>query len=135
VHPVRHRPLELHRPPRIELVAKPGGGLREITRLDPVDAATYRRLVAELAPGVEASLGPGVAANRVVGPGLRFQDPWQAHRRWLRALSAADGGWLLTDVRDCYASIRPAVVAAALDAAGVSGRAVCAFLGQFVALP
>jgi hypothetical protein len=131
VRPTRHRTVELRRPPLIELVAKPGGGRRELTRLDPVDAATYRRLVADIAPGIEASLAPGVAANRVAGPGLRLQDQRLAYRRWRRALSSADGGWLMADVRECYASIRPPVVAMALGAIGVPADAVCVFLGQF----
>jgi hypothetical protein len=70
-------------------------------------------------------------ANRVAGPGLRLQDWRQAHRRWRRALSAGGGGWLMTDVRECYASIRPSAVAGALDSIGGPGRAVGAFLGAF----
>jgi hypothetical protein len=130
VHPDRRHP-EPRRPPRVVLVAKPGGGHRAITRLDPDDAATYRRLVADVASGVEASLSPRVVANRVAGPGLRLQDWREAHRRWRRTLSASGGAWLMTDVRDCYPSIRPPVVVSALSSIGAPSEEIGAFLGAF----
>jgi hypothetical protein len=130
VHPDRRHPEPRHAP-RVELVAKPGGGHRAITHLDPDDAATYRRLVADVAPGVEAALGPRVLANRVAGAGLRLQDWGEAHRRWRRALSTSGGAWLMTDVRDCYASIRPPVVVSALDPIEAASAEIGAFLGAF----
>jgi hypothetical protein len=122
--------LALRRPPRAEVVCKPGGGARRLIRLDPVDADTYRRLVARVAPAIERSLGPRVVANRVIGPDLRLEDWRAAHRRWRRAVGRGAGLRLRLDVADCYASIRPHTVTAALAALGVEGDALVRFLHE-----
>lgn len=101
-------------PIRWELVAKPAGGTRPIAHLDPRDAAVYRRLVQPHAAAVDRGLGAGAFANRTdrfgnlvaVGP---------ARRRWRGAVDRAmatppRGSIILSDVRDCYASIDPRVL-------------------------
>jgi hypothetical protein len=121
---VVRRPEVLRGPPRPVFVARPGGGLRLLTELDPVDAATYRRLVARVAPDIEGALTPAVIANRVVGPTMLMEDWRVARRRWRRATARAEAGALRLrlDVADCYGSIRPEAVEAALEALG-AGRA------------
>ena len=123
-------PAVLRSPPRAELVPRPGGGRRRLTALGPADAATYRMLVERVAPAVERSLGPAVAANRVVPPrapldGGRLEDRWLedwrvARGRWRRALATPPGRGLRlhVDVADCYGSIRPEVVAETLGLLG-----------------
>jgi hypothetical protein len=129
---VPHHPPGLRRPPRIEEIPKPGGGTRRLMRLDAVDADSYRRLVARVAPAIERSLGPRVIANRVIGPPLRLEDWRTAHRRWRRAVGSRGGGLRLRlDVADCYASIRPDAVAAALVSVGAEGEALNGFLRAF----
>lgn len=122
---VVRRPAVLRGSPRTDLVSRQGGGGRRLTVLDPPDAATYRTLVGRVAPLIERSLGPAVFANRIAAPppGLAVREPgdWQledwriAHRRWRRATEpAARGLRLHLDIADCYGSIRPEVVEAAL---------------------
>ena len=122
-------PAVLRSPPRAELVPRPGGGRRRLTALGPADAATYRMLVARVAPAVERSLGAAVVANRVValraplegGPiEDRWLEDWRVARgRWRRALAPAGRGLRLhLDVADCYGSIRPEVVAETLALLG-----------------
>ncbi len=93
-----HRHPALRRPPRTEMIAKPGGGSRRLIRLDPVDAATYRRLVAGVAPPIERVLGGRVIANRVSAPQLRLEEWRTAHRRWRRALTPGPGAVLANAV-------------------------------------
>ncbi len=101
-----------------------------MTRLDTADADTYRRLVAHVAPAIEGSLAQGVIANRVSGPLLRLEDWRAAHRRWRRSVGPGSGVRLRLDVADCYASIRPGTVAAALASVGAEGEAVRRFLDE-----
>lgn len=117
---VIRRPRVLRRPPRPAFVAGPGGGHRRLTVLDPLDARTYERLVARVAPAVERALGHHVVANRVVGSDLRLEDWRIAHRRWRRATGRSEPGGLRLhlDVADCYGSIRPEVVDASLRSLG-----------------
>jgi hypothetical protein len=122
-------PAVLRSSPHAELILRPGGGRRRLTALDPADAATYRMLVARVAPAVERSLGPAVVANRVASPrpplgGRPVEDRWLedwrvARGRWRRALAPAGRGLRLhLDVADCYGSIRPEVVAETLGLLG-----------------
>lgn len=126
---LHHHPA-LRRPPRTEVIPRPGGGVRRLIRLDTVDADTYRRLVARVAPAIERSLGPRVIANRVSGPPLRLEDWRAAHRRWRRALGSGSGLRLRLDVADCYASMRPGTVAAALASLGADAEELGRFLHQ-----
>jgi hypothetical protein len=120
----------LRRPPRDEVISKPGGS-RRLIRLDTVDADTYRRLVARAAPAIEYALGPRVIANRVTGPSLRLEDWRAAHRRWRRAVVGRGGGLRLRlDVADCYGSIRPHTVMAALASLGVESEGLNRFLHE-----
>jgi hypothetical protein len=117
-----HRDAVLRGVPRTALVARADGRWRTITTLDRIDDATYRRLVERAAPAIERALSPGVLANRVAAPGLDLED-WRAARgRWRRAVSAVSGPGvrLRLDVADCYAAIRPRVVADALAAVGAA---------------
>jgi hypothetical protein len=125
-----HHHPSLRRPPRAETISKPGGGTRRLIRLDPVDADTYRRLVARVAPAIERSLGSRVIANRVIGPPLRLEDWRTAHRRWRRAGGCGAGFRLRLDVADCYGSIRPHTVTAELASLGVESEALSRFLHE-----
>jgi Reverse transcriptase (RNA-dependent DNA polymerase) len=126
---LHHHPA-LRRPPRAEVIPKSGGGTRRLIRLDAADADTYRRLVARVAPAIERSLGPRVIANRVSGPPLRLEDWRAAHHRWRRAVGCGMGLRLRLDVADCFASIRPGIVTAALASLGAEGDALSRFLHE-----
>ena len=127
---ILHHHPGLRRPPRTEVIPKPGGGTRCLIRLDAGDADTYRRLVAGVAPAIERSLGPRVMANRVSGPPLQLEDWRVAHRRWRRVVGSGGGVRLRLDVADCYASIRPDTVTAALASLGAESEALDRFLHQ-----
>jgi hypothetical protein len=122
--PVRHA-----RPPRggprldeailAEVIAKPGGGTRLLTRLGERDRWRFHRAVAAVVPSVERGLAAGVLANRARSRayGVELQ-PWApARRRFQRevALAArASSAAFVGDVLECYASIRAPVVERAL---------------------
>jgi hypothetical protein len=124
------------RPPRLTSVPRPGGGLRLLTILDPLDRAGYARVVARVAGVVERALGPEILANRTVD-GIALQ-PWrQAWRRLLleRAALAGRGPVLVhTDVERCYPRIAPGVVERSLRALGADVddvRSVTSLLDRF----
>ncbi len=117
-------------PIRWELEPKPGGGTRRIARLTPADELAYARAVARVARSVERSRGPATFANGVarVGPAgiaIRAWSPQRARWRRRAARLLADASVVLvTDIRDCYASIRPDVVGARLRGCGAPSDAV-----------
>ena len=99
-------------------VAKRAGGIRVLARLGPADRLAYETLVATVAPTIEERLTPVVVANRALpGMGIRLE-PWpQARRRFsriVRRLARSARLIVTADIRDCYGSIRPAVVVCAL---------------------
>ncbi len=106
-------------------------GVRWVAVPHPELAAAYEAAVVPIVPIVEAALPSAVLANRVAwvrrepaGLGL---EPWERararFRRRVRREAATAGCALMADVRDCYGSIRPAVVEAALgDLRCGSGR-------------
>ena len=102
------------RPPRFQLVPKPGGGERRLTVLDPLEDATYRRVVGRLAGMLERVLGPEVTAHRVASTVPLTLRPWRGERREFerRRLALVEGYNVVvkTDVRECYPSMRPDVV-------------------------
>jgi len=108
---------EPRRPAFVE-VPKPGGGARRLTVLHSTDSTAYGRAVGRLAAMLERVLGPAVAANRgEPGPivrlrPLREERPRVEARR--RALVGTAGLVVKTDVRDCYPSMEPSVVASSL---------------------
>jgi hypothetical protein len=127
----RHAPI-------VRPAPKPGGGLRWLTQLDPADEAAYRAAVGGLVGRVERSLSPAVIANRAVpaAGGWTLHD-WRTARSAWRALlrSAADTAvrgtvFAVTDVRECYPSIRPATVGSVL---GPDARETVALLRRFSA--
>ncbi|HYY07785.1 MAG TPA: hypothetical protein VFA25_04185, partial [Actinomycetota bacterium] len=97
------------------MVAKPSGGVRVLTELDPAGDAAYRRAVAPLAGRIERSLGPEVFAIRAAAaPPVTGSPRWAEERaRWRRAVRAAIDHatprttFAIADVFDCYASITP----------------------------
>lgn len=112
---------------------RPEGRLRWLTRLGPDEAISYDDVVSHLTPRIERALGPRVVANRAVGRGDRpttVLEPWrQARIRWQRALRTglnvfAGSPVLMADVRQCYASIDPAVLAGRLLALGAEPQEV-----------
>jgi hypothetical protein len=100
--------------------------MRELAVLDPRLARRYLVAVAAVAPIVEVRLSDRVVANRVarssVDPPLIRLASWRVERRAfgvrLRRLSRASDRLVLADVRDCYGSIRPEVVAGSLRRLG-----------------
>lgn len=111
---------------RTAVLRKPGGGARVLAVLDPAVHARYRAVVARVAPHVERSLGPEVAAGRCLPrrPGLAvepWRPAWRRHRHHARRLGREAGPVLRMDVRDCFGSIQPEVVTEALARCG-AGR-------------
>ncbi len=99
-------------------------GPRTLAVLHPSLAARYVRVVAAVAPAIEAGLAPTVAAHRVrvasVDPPVLRLRPFAAERarfrRRLTALADDHPCLLFADVRACYPSIAPSAVAAGLAA-------------------
>lgn len=96
--------------------------VRTLTKLEPIVDRAYRARVAALAPAIEAALGPEVLANRVSSadparPSIRLE-PWRpARRRFQRLLlerARSARAVVMADVRACYPSIEPGVVAVGL---------------------
>lgn len=114
----------------------PGKVGRRLTVLGPTAAAVYAAAVAGVAPAVEAALGPGVHGGRVVGFAPLRIEPWSTararHRR--AALERAGGAAvaLRLDVADCFRTISPQAVAAALRAVGAPRTAIDE-VGRFLA--
>jgi Reverse transcriptase (RNA-dependent DNA polymerase) len=118
------------------------GTLRWLARLDAREAAEYDAAVAGLTPVIERALGPEVVANRALGRGAHRTtalEPWRpARAQWRRTLSRAaaatpalEASMLVADVRQCYPSIRPEVLAARLRALG-AGPAQIARVRAFI---
>jgi Reverse transcriptase (RNA-dependent DNA polymerase) len=105
-------------------VPRPGGRIRKLAELSADDARAYEDAVAPLVPGIEASLGGAVLANRAEHPGprglVRLRDWRTARRPWGRGIGAAARApaTLVADVADCYASLRPPAVEGALRRLG-----------------
>ena len=108
--------------PRFEPVAKPGGGLRWLTRLDPADDAEYREAVRPLAGRIERALGPEVFAIRTqpAAGGWRLATWGPARAAWQNTLrrvireATRDATFAVADVHDCYGSISPETIGALL---------------------
>jgi len=119
-------------PPFARAAARPGRRVREVTVLHPALAARYTALVSAVALRVDEGLSPSVAANRVaiasVDPPrliLRsFRGERVAFGRRLARLARRTRCLLFADVRECYRSIAPDVVAASLRALGCDGASV-----------
>jgi hypothetical protein len=106
-------------------IARPGGGIRTMTRLDPADEIALASAVSRLVPRIEAALSPSVFANRTrrASPKGIVLSPWMpARRRFERAVDALVAmphtTVFIGDVRACYGSITPDVVEKALVAGG-----------------
>ena len=101
---------------------KPGGGVRLLAELTPRDAAAWGRLGRLAARLVEPRLADGVLAERLrPAPDRWLRPSLGATLRRARSLArrlAAMTDVVSTDVRACYASMDPSVVAGALAAAG-----------------
>lgn len=121
------------------LAAPPGRMAREVTVLHPAVAARYTALVSAVAHRIEGGLSHSVAANRVAvasidPPALvlrSFRDERVAFGRRLARLARRTPCVLFADVRECYRSIEPDVVASklrALDCDGASADGIVAFL-------
>jgi hypothetical protein len=111
--------------------ARAPSGPRPLTALSPEETVRYTRLVAAVAGAVEDGLSPGVSANRLAGferepPALRFV-PWRLERAAfvgrLAEMAESHPCLVFADVRDCYGSIRPEIVEAALAALHVGDSA------------
>jgi hypothetical protein len=108
--------------PRFEPILKPDGGLRWLTRLDPVGDAEYREAVRPLAERIERALGSEVFAIRTrPAPGGWRLVSWRpARAAWRRTLlriaAEATRGttFAVADVQDCYGSISPEMIATLL---------------------
>jgi hypothetical protein len=105
--------------PRLVSVPRPNGGTRTLTILSHDDERRYGVAVARVARRIERALGPEAMANRANG--LRLE-PWRPARAAFiearRRLGADARVLVVSDIRDCYASIDAAVLAADLAALG-----------------
>jgi hypothetical protein len=117
--------------PRLVSAPRPGGGTRTLTVLSPPDERRYGVAVARVAERIERALGPEAMANRIVGRGIGDGvriEPWRPARAAFvdarRRLAAHAGVLVVTDVRDCYASIDPAVVVAGLATLGAGSHEI-----------
>jgi hypothetical protein len=121
----------LSRPIRWAVVPKPGGEIRRLVVLRPTDEVAFARSVAGAAPAIRRAMSTESHANRVVawdkarGPIL---EQWKrARRRWrdeVRRLGS-DAHWIaVTDVRACYSSISPIVMADRLRGLGAPPASV-----------
>ena len=135
--PVRLGPRE---PIRWEFAARPDGGTRGLIRLGPSDEQAFGRAVARLVPWIERGRGPWTFAHgsQVVERQQVTLTPWVSARgRWRRAVEghcSEARAVAVTDVRDCYGSIRPSTVAARLTALGAPAgpiRSVTTWLRAF----
>lgn len=100
--------------------------MRTLAVLDPALALRYTALVAAVASDVESRLSPSVLANRVAEastdpPALRLAS-WRGERAAfaaeVRRLGRRSACLVFADVRDCYGSIAPGVVATSLRELG-----------------
>ena len=113
--------------PAIALERRPPTSSSRAVRLHPWAAGRYLELVAPIAFELDARLEDGVMANRVaavtIDPPRIHLHRWRRERRRfadrLRSMATWAGALVLTDVRDCYGSIAPAVVRERLVAVGV----------------
>ncbi|HEU4354410.1 MAG TPA: RNA-directed DNA polymerase [Actinomycetota bacterium] len=111
----------------VRLVPEPKpGGVRWLTRLDPLAAERYAGVVAPLVPAIESALPPNIVAHRVAEvlarpPAIRLEAWADARGRFrvlVQELAATAGAALVTDVRDFYGSVSPPVLAGALHGVG-----------------
>ena len=109
----------------------PSGKVRWLTTLTPGPEAAYAASVAAVVPTVERCLGPSTIADRTRPgtDGIVRLAPWEPARRRWRTLSRHRLGddvraLVVADVRDCFASIAPSVVARVLAEAGAPTEAV-----------
>ncbi|HXJ64445.1 MAG TPA: hypothetical protein VNN79_11880 [Actinomycetota bacterium] len=122
---------------RDAFVAKRAGAFRRLAVLDPAVHARYRTVVAGVAGAVERSLGHEVGGGRclAVGPRLVMEPwrrAWRRHERRLRGLGSRSGLLVRVDVRNCFGSILPDAVAAALDGCEADRGAAAAVQGLLV---
>lgn len=114
------------RPIGWQVVPKPSGGTRRLVVLDPEDELAFARSVVGIAPTIRRALGTESHANRLVGWDERrgpLLEPWR-HARWrwrgdVRGLGRRGHFVAVTDVRACYASIAPSVIARHIRMLGV----------------
>jgi hypothetical protein len=124
----------LHR----ELIPKPGGGSRSLITLEPADERAFARAVAGAAPAIRSAQRPASYADRVAGWDAQrgfTLEPWErARRRWRRAalIHGEDARFaVVTDVRDCFASISTDAVVERLLALG-AGATSLATIGSWL---
>jgi hypothetical protein len=126
-------------PPFDRAAARPGRPGREVTVLHPALDARYTALVSAVAPRIEGRLSRSVAANRVAVASIdpprltlrSFGDERFAFGRRLAHLARRSTCLLFTDVRECYRSIEPDVVASSLHALGCDEQSAGA-VGRFL---
>lgn len=110
---------------RVDLAPWPGKPGRRMCLLDPASAAAYEDAVAPAVPAVERLLEPWAVGNRAVTLRPLRLEPWREARARYRAMAereAARAGLALRlDVRECYRSISPEAVDAALRIGEVRG--------------
>lgn len=112
-------------------------GVRWLAVPHPALAAAYAAAVAPVVPVVEAALPRTVLANRVVAvhrdPAAIELEPFPVararFRRRVREGAVGAACALMADVRDCYGSIRPEVIGAALADLGCRPGRIGSILG------
>ena len=118
-------------PLRWEVTSKPGGGTRSLVTLATADERAFAGAVAGASPAIRSAQGVASHAHRVVGWDAEcgvVLEPWlRARRRWRHATrvhAEAARFAVVTDVRECYASISPDVVCRRLLALGATATSV-----------
>jgi hypothetical protein len=117
---------------------KPSGGLRRMTRLDPIADVIYRQLVARVT-AADRALSDGVHNTRVESvPGGWRSVPWRKARRGhdedLKMKREADQGAVKLDVRAHYHTVSPTLVALVLNTSGIPSGPVGEMVAWLTAL-
>jgi Reverse transcriptase (RNA-dependent DNA polymerase) len=119
-------------PIRFDRIAKPGGGVRTLSLLDPIDAVAFARAVARVTPFVQRRLRSMVLSPPIDPRGSLA--PWRPARvRWTAEIDRRlrvhrPPVAAIADVRDCYGSIQDRPIGSYLRDAGAGADEVAAIL-------
>jgi hypothetical protein len=136
------------RPPLVRFAAKPGGSLRLLHRLDPVDSIIYTALVYEIHEALNRKKESGSAMTAQVfgvepaASGSFFSAARHAWPRYVERISrmaqehqgpGSQGGWvLMTDIQDFFGRIRPQRLVQTLGESGVVPAERLQAFGRFL---
>lgn len=130
--------------PRPMSYPKPAGGLRTMTRVDPVADVVYRSRVGRVIKPLEKSLGDNVFNTRTQQFGASWKSvPWRkaqkAYRGKLETFrSSSSGGEARLDVKNHYPTVSTETLRLTLNSAGAAPGAIddlAAVLEEFGDIP